>query len=106
MAGPVVGLLLFEQRSFDDVVADVTPWLRAFCESVGYDSDGDLAFWLHGRLFVLAEDDVLPGADGEDYSALPAPPVQELVLSAGCASPEDHRLLGQLALDLAPRFGA
>ncbi|MFG3228822.1 DUF6368 family protein [Kitasatospora sp. NPDC048194] len=119
MSGPAVGLWLFERYGFGDVLAEVVPWLETFCEPVETGTGGDLAFWVRDPSplglrdldpvsvggFFLSEDEYLP-ADDEEYSAFPAPPVQGLVLCAGCSGPENHRLLGHLALAMARRLGA
>ncbi|MFE2726510.1 DUF6368 family protein [Kitasatospora sp. NPDC059327] len=46
MAGPAVGLWLFEPHGFADILADVVPWLRTFCEPVESTADGDVDFWV------------------------------------------------------------
>ncbi|MDT6985137.1 DUF6368 family protein [Streptomyces lusitanus] len=119
MAGPVVGLWLCEERAFEDVLAEVVPWVERFCEPVESGGGGDLDFWVRdgsavglpgwdpadGSVFFLTEDDEVPAAD-EDYSAFPRPPVRGLVLGAGCSGPAHHRMLGHLALALAERLNA
>ncbi|WP_422733897.1 DUF6368 family protein [Micromonospora sp. WMMD558] len=119
MSGPAVGLWLFERRECQDVLADVIPWLESFCEPVETRVGNDLDFWVRDGsavglpafdqtgvgVFFLAEDEEIPAED-EDYSALPKPPVQGLVLGAGCSGPVNHLLLGHLALALANRFDA
>ncbi|WP_150234514.1 DUF6368 family protein [Streptomyces filamentosus] len=119
MSGPAVGLLLFERRAFEDILADVVPWLESFCRPVEAKAGGTLDFWVEDGsvvgfpvpdptgvgVFFLTEDQETPGED-EDYSALSRPPVQGLVLGAGCSGPANHRLLGHLALALARRLEA
>ncbi|MFJ7206755.1 DUF6368 family protein [Streptomyces sp. NPDC098789] len=119
MSGPAVGLWLFEPRGFADILADVVPWLETFCEPVEVKSGGDLDFWVRdapvlGRpgfdpadvgVFFLSEDEELP-ADDEDYSAFSRPPVQGLIVGAGCSGPVNHVLLGHLTLALARRLDA
>lgn len=119
MVGPALGLWLFEHRSFEEIRADVIPWLETFCDPVEAEADGDLAFrvqepavlGLHaldtaeaGMVF-LSEDDCIP-ADDEDYSAFSRPPVQGLVLAAGCSGQLNHMLLGHLTLAFAQRLHA
>ncbi|MGY3340144.1 hypothetical protein ACVW0K_006243 [Streptomyces filamentosus] len=119
MSGPAVGLLLFEPRAFEDILADVVPWLESFCRPVEVSASGTLDFWVEDGsavgfpvpdptgvgVFFLTEDEETPGED-EDYSALSRTPVQGLVLGAGCSGPANHRLLGHLALALAQRLEA
>jgi len=119
VSGPAVGLWLFEPRGFENILTDVVPWLQTFCEPVETEVGGDLSFRVRdvSRLglqnvdpvgtggFFLSEDECLP-ADDEDYSAFPVPPVQGLILCAGCSGPENHLLLGHLALAMACRLGA
>ncbi|MFE0779178.1 DUF6368 family protein [Streptomyces sp. NPDC058861] len=121
VSGPAVGLWIFEPCAFEDILAGVVPWLETFCEPVETETEigGDLAFRVRDASplglqgfdsagvggFFLSEDEYLP-ADDEDYSAFPTPPVQGLVLSAGCSGPENHLLLGHLALAMARRLGA
>ncbi|MFJ2739200.1 DUF6368 family protein [Streptomyces sp. NPDC087440] len=119
MAGPAVGLWLFEPRDFGDIRADVTPWLENFCEPVETKIGSDLDFWLRDGsalglptedpndlgVFFLSEDEDLPAAD-EDYSAFSQPPAQGLVLGAGRSGPANHRALGHLALAFAERLNA
>ncbi|MFE5587824.1 DUF6368 family protein [Kitasatospora sp. NPDC056531] len=45
-------------------------------------------------------------AEDEDYSAFARPPVQGLVVGAGCSGSVNHVLLGHLALTLALRLDA
>ncbi|XIE77168.1 DUF6368 family protein [Streptomyces sp. SBR177] len=119
MSGPAVGLWLFEAREFGDILADVVPWLESFCEPVETKVGSDLEFWVRdgsavglpaldptgvGVLF-LSEDVEIPAED-EDYSAFSRPPVQGLVLGAGCSGPANHQALGHLALALAERLDA
>lgn len=92
MLGPAVGLWLFERREFQDMRADLIPWLEAFCEPVETRVGTDLDFWVRDGslvgvpafdptcigLFFLAEDEEIPAED-EDYSAFQKPPVQGLV---------------------------
>ncbi|MGW1412705.1 DUF6368 family protein [Streptomyces sp. NPDC002403] len=119
MAGPAVGLWLFEYRSFDGIRAHVIPWLETFCGLAETEADGDLAFrvrepavlGLHALntaeagIFFLSEDDCIP-ADDEDYSEFLLPPVQGLVLAASCSGQVNHALLGHLALAFAQRLHA
>ncbi|MFG3151499.1 DUF6368 family protein [Streptomyces sp. NPDC048219] len=119
MSGPAVGLWLFEPCAFEKILTDVVPWLQTFCEPVETEADGDLSFRVrdvsHLGLqdvdpadacgFFLSEDECLP-ADDEDYSAFSMPPVQGLILCAGCSGPENHLLLGHLALGMARCLGA
>ncbi len=119
MSGPAVGLWLFEPCVFEDVLAGVVPWLETFCEPLESKAGRDLDFWVrdgsalglqafdHSNVgvFFLAEDEELP-ADDEDYSAFSRPPVQGLVLGAGCSGPANHLLLGHLSLALAERLDA
>ncbi|MEU8542390.1 DUF6368 family protein [Streptomyces sp. NPDC048717] len=118
MSGPAVGLWLFEPRGFENILTDVVPWLQTFCEPVETEAGGDLSFRVRNTShlglqnvdpagacgFFLSEDECLP-ADDEDYSAFPVPPVQGLILCAGCSGPENHLLLGHLALGMARRLG-
>jgi hypothetical protein len=119
MSGPAIGLWLFEPLEFGDILADVIPWLESFCEPVETKVGGDLDLWVRDGsavglpaldptgvgVFFLSEDDEIPAED-EDYSAFSRPPVQGLVLGAGCSGPANHRVLGHLALALAERLGA
>lgn len=80
---------------------------------------GDLDFWVRDGsavglsalepngvgVFFLSEDEEIPAED-EDYSAFTRPPVQRLVLGAGCSGPANHQVLGHLTLALAERLGA
>ncbi|PAZ12462.1 hypothetical protein CLM62_30255 [Streptomyces sp. SA15] len=117
MSGPAVGLWLFEPCGFEDILTGVAPWLETFCEPI--EADGDLAFWVRDASplglqnfdpvgaggFFLSEDECIPAED-EDYWAFSMPPVQGLVLGAGCSGRENHLLLGHLALAVARRLGA
>ncbi|GAA2455306.1 hypothetical protein GCM10010191_88040 [Actinomadura vinacea] len=119
MSGPAVGLWLFEACGFDGILAKVVPWLETFCDPVDVEPRGDLAFWprdgaaigLDGYspgetcAFFLSEDECIP-ADDDDYSAFARPPVQGLILDAGCSGRMNHIVLGHLALALAPRLDA
>ncbi|MFI2740961.1 DUF6368 family protein [Streptomyces sp. NPDC018711] len=119
MSGPAVGLWLFEPRAFGDTLADVVPWLESFCEPVEAKVGSDLDFWVRDGsavglpaldptgvgVFFLSEDEEIPTED-EDYSAFSRPPVQGLVLGAGCSGPANHEVLGHLALALAERLDA
>ncbi|WP_327308982.1 DUF6368 family protein [Streptomyces sp. NBC_01298] len=119
MAGPAVGLWLFEHRSFEGIRAGVIPWLETICGPVETEADGDVAFrvqdpaslGLHALnaaaagMFFLSEDDCIP-ADDEDYSDFSQPPVQGLVLAAGSSGQVNHMLLGHLALAFAQRLHA
>lgn len=116
MAGPVVGLWIFEPREFGDILADVVPWLESFCEPVETKGGSTVDFWVRDGstvgllpsdfsgvgVFFLSQDEEIPAED-DDYSAFSRPPVQGLVLGAGCSSPANHRVLGHLALALAER---
>jgi hypothetical protein len=55
--------------------------------------------------FFLSDDEEIPAED-EDYSVSSRPPVQGLVLGAGCSGPANHQALGHLALALAERLDA
>lgn len=119
MSGPAVGLWLFEPCALEDILAGVVPCLETFCEPVETEAGGDLAFWVRDASplglqnfdpvrvggFFLSEDEYML-ADDEDYSAFSTPPVQGLVLCAGCSGPENHLLLGHLALAMARRLDA
>ena len=119
MAGPVVGLWIFEPREFGDILADVVPWLESFCEPVETKGGSTVDFWVRDGstvgllasdfsgvgVFFLSQDEEIPAED-DDYSAFSRPPVQGLVLGAGCSSPANHRVLGHLALALAERLDA
>ncbi|MET8755589.1 DUF6368 family protein [Streptomyces sp. NPDC004667] len=119
MAGPAIGLWLFEHSSFDDIRASVTPWLETFCDPVQTKADGDLAFRVRepavlgldalktaeAGMFFLSEDDCIP-ADDEDYSEFLVPPVQGLILAVGCSGQVNPVLLGHLALAFAQRLHA
>ncbi|MGW2684595.1 DUF6368 family protein [Streptomyces sp. NPDC001414] len=119
MSGPAVGLWLFEPRGFADILADVVPWLETFCDPVEAKANGDVDFWVRdgstlglrtfepagAGVFFLSEDEEMPAED-EDYSAFAHPPVQGLVVGAGCSGPVNHLVLGHLALALARRLDA
>ncbi|MEV5989407.1 DUF6368 family protein [Streptomyces sp. NPDC052051] len=119
MAGPAVGLWLFEHRNLEEIRASAIPWLETFCDPVETEADGSLAFrvrepaalGLHpfntagAGMFFLSEDDFIP-ADDEDYSAFSAAPAQGLVLAAGVSGQVNHTLLGHLALAFARRLHA
>lgn len=119
MSGPAVGLWLFEPRGFADILSDVVPWLETFCEPVETRAGGDVDFWVRDGtalglrafdpvgvgVFFLSEDEDMPAED-EDYSAFSRPPVQGLVVGAGCSGSVNHVLLGHLALALARRLNA
>ncbi|MGW1211266.1 DUF6368 family protein [Streptomyces sp. NPDC002499] len=119
MSGPAIGLWLFEPRGFADILADVVPWLETFCEPVEAKASGDVDFWvrdgsalgLHAfdpadvGVFFLSEDEEMPAED-EDYSTFSRPPVQGLILCAGCSGSVNHVLLGHLTLALARRLDA
>ena len=119
MSGPAVGLWLFEPRRFADILADVVPWLEAFCHPVEANARGDVDFWVRDGsalglrafdpagvgVFFLSEDEEMPAED-EDYSAFARPPVQGLVVGAGCSGSVNHILLGHLALAFARRLDA
>ena len=119
MAGPAVGLWLFEHRSFEEIRASVIPWLETFCDPVETEASGDLAFRVRepavlgldplklagAGMFFLSEDDCIP-ADDEDYSAFWLPPLQGLILDAGSSGQVNHLLLGHLALAFARRLDA
>ncbi|MFJ3860349.1 DUF6368 family protein [Streptomyces sp. NPDC090085] len=119
MAGPAVGLWLFEHRSFQEIRASVLPWLETFCDPVEIEKSGDIAFRVRepaalevhtltatgAGMFFLSEDECIPAED-EDYSAFSPPPVQGLVLAAGVSGQVNHTLLGHLALAFACRLNA
>ncbi|MFD8703047.1 DUF6368 family protein [Kitasatospora sp. NPDC059648] len=119
MSGPAVGLWLFEPCGFADILADVVPWLETFCDPVDTKAGGDVDFWVRDGsalglrafdptdvgVFFLSEDEEMP-ADDEDYSAFSRPPVQGLVVGAGCSGSVNHVLLGHLALAFARRLDA
>ncbi|MFD9374155.1 DUF6368 family protein [Streptomyces sp. NPDC059999] len=119
MSGPAVGLWLFEPREFADILTEVIPWLETFCDPVETKAGGDVDFWVRDSsslglhafdpadvgVFFLCEDEELPAED-EDYSAFSRPPVQGLIVGAGCSGPMNHILLGHLTLALALRFDA
>ncbi|MEV0193436.1 DUF6368 family protein [Kitasatospora purpeofusca] len=119
VAGPAVGLWLFEPRGFADILTDVAPWLETFCDLVETEAGGDVDFWVRDGaalglpvfdpagvgVFFLSEDEEIPAAD-EDYSAFARPPVQGLVVGAACSGPVNHLLLGRLTLALARRLDA
>ncbi|MEU1505533.1 DUF6368 family protein [Kitasatospora sp. NPDC005748] len=119
MAGPAVGLWLFEPCEAEDVVAGVRPWLEGFCEPVEAGAGGGLDFWVRDGsalgvpafdpasvgVFFLTEDEEVPAED-EDYALFPRPPVRGLVLGAGCSGPVIQLVLGRLALVLAECLGA
>ncbi|MEU2623031.1 DUF6368 family protein [Streptomyces sp. NPDC007157] len=119
MAGPAVGLWLFEQRGFADILADVVPWLETFCDPVETKASGDVDFWVRDGsalglrafdpagvgVFFLSVDEETPAED-EDYSSFFRPPAQGLVVGAGCSGPVNHMLLGHLTLALACRLDA
>ncbi|WTV33251.1 DUF6368 family protein (plasmid) [[Kitasatospora] papulosa] len=56
-------------------------------------------------MFFLSEDEEIPAED-EDYSAFSRPPVQGLIVGAGCSGSVNHVLLGHLTLALARRLDA
>lgn len=119
MAGPAVGLWLFEHRSFEEMRASAIPRLETFCDPVETEADGGLAFRVRepavlglpsfnpagAGMFFLSEDDFIP-ADDEDYSAFSPAPVQGLILAAGLSGRVNHTLLGHLALAFARRLDA
>ncbi|WP_406115115.1 DUF6368 family protein [Kitasatospora purpeofusca] len=119
MSGPAVGLWLFEPRGSADIRAAVVPWLENFCDPVETKAGGDVDFCVRDSaplglraldpagvgVFVLSEDEEIPAGD-EDCSAFSQPPVQGLVVGAGCSGPVNHVLLGHLALALARRLDA
>ncbi|MEU5535031.1 DUF6368 family protein [Streptomyces sp. NPDC020362] len=120
MAGPVVGLWLFDEgRRAQDAVAGVLPWLESFCDPVRRGEDGDVDFWITDTrplgppqadvgetgCFTLCVDDDVP-ADDEDWSAFPCAPAHGLLLIAGCPGRADHLALGRLALGAARRLDA
>lgn len=119
MSGPAIGLWLFEPRGFADILADVVPWLETFCEPVEAMASGDVDFWVRDGsavglrafdpadvgVFFLSEDEEIPAED-EDYSAFSRPPVQGLIVGAGCSGSVNQMLLGHLALALARRLDA
>ncbi|MFI5643242.1 DUF6368 family protein [Kitasatospora sp. NPDC051705] len=119
MSGPAVGLWLHRPRAFEDVLADMVPWLETFCEPVEIEAGGGLALRVRDASplglrdfdpgnaggFFLSEDECLPAED-EDYSAFSTPPVKGLIVSAGCSGRENHLLLGHLALAMARRLGS
>ncbi|MFF6903737.1 DUF6368 family protein [Streptomyces hydrogenans] len=119
MSGPAIGLWLFEPRGFADILADVVPWLETFCEPVEAKASGDVDFWVRDAsalglqafepadvgVFFLSEDEEIPAED-EDYSAFSRPPVQGLIVGAGCSGSVNHVLLGHLTLALARRLDA
>lgn len=103
MSGPAVGLWLFEPRGFADILADVVPCLEAFCHPVEANAGGDVDFWVRDGsvlglrsfdpagvdVFFLSEDEEMPAED-EDCSAFARPPVQGLVVGAGCSGSVNH----------------
>ncbi|MFE2273663.1 DUF6368 family protein [Streptomyces lavendulae] len=119
MSGPAIGLWLFEPRGLADILADVVPWLETFCEPVEAKASGDVDFWVRDAsalglrafdpadvgVFFLSEDEEMPAED-EDYSAFSRPPVQGLIVGAGCSGPVNHVLLGHLTLALTRRLDA
>ncbi|MEU1556977.1 DUF6368 family protein [Streptomyces scabiei] len=119
MSGPAIGLWLFEPRGFADILANVVPWLETFCEPVEAKASGDLDFWVRDGsalglqafdpadvgVFFLSEDEEIPAED-EDYSTFSRPPVQGLIVGAGCSGSVNHMLLGHLTLALARRLDA
>ncbi|MFJ8401419.1 DUF6368 family protein [Streptomyces microflavus] len=119
MSGPAIGLWLFEPRGFADILADVVPWLETFCEPVEAKASGDVDFWVRDGsalglqafdpadvgVFFLSEDEEMPAED-EDYSAFSRPPMQGLIVGAGCSGSVNHVLLGHLTLALARRLDA
>ncbi|MFD3851415.1 DUF6368 family protein [Streptomyces microflavus] len=119
MSGPAIGLWLFEPRGFADILADVVPWLETFCEPVEAKASGDVDFWVRDAsalglrafdpadvgVFFLSEDEEMPAED-EDYLAFSRPPVQGLIVGAGCSESVNHVLLGHLTLALARRLDA
>lgn len=114
-----MGLWLFEPRGFADILADVVPWLETFCEPVEAKASGDVDFWARDGsalglrafdpadvgVFFLSEDEEMPAED-EDYSTFSRPPVQGLIVGAGCSGSVKHVLLGHLTLALARRLDA
>ncbi|MGV9312764.1 DUF6368 family protein [Streptomyces sp. NPDC003691] len=119
MSGPAAGLWLFEPRGFADILADAVPWLETFCEPVEAKAGGDVDFRVRDGsalglqafdpadvgVFFLSEDEEMPAED-EDYSAFSRPPVQGLIVGAGCSGSMNHVLLGHLTLALARRLDA
>ncbi|MEV6684072.1 DUF6368 family protein [Streptomyces sp. NPDC051130] len=119
MAGPAVGLWLFEQRSLEEIRASTLPWLETFCDPVEAEADGGVAFrvqepkalGLHpfstagAGMFFLSEDGFIPAGD-EDYSAFSPAPAQGLILAAGVSGQVKHTLLGHLALAFARQLNS
>ncbi|NEA77231.1 DUF6368 family protein [Streptomyces sp. SID13588] len=119
MSGPAIGLWLFEPRGFADILADVVPWLETFCDPVEAKAGADADFWVRDGsalglracdpaglgVFFLSEDEEIPTED-EDYSAFSRPPMQGLIVAAGCSGSVNHVLLGHLTLALARRLDA
>jgi hypothetical protein len=118
MAGPAVGLLLFQELD-DGRWGDLLRWLEGFCDLMEAAREGVLSFVVRDRSALgmpegdtgtacgfLLSLDPLSAEDDEDYSVLGRLPVQELVLSADCSGRVNHTLLGYLALALARRFDA
>ncbi|WSB09258.1 DUF6368 family protein [Streptomyces cyaneofuscatus] len=119
MPGSAIGLWLFEPRRFADILADAVPWLETFCEPVEVQAGGDVDLWVRDGsalglrafdpadvgVFFLSEDEEIPAED-EDYSAFSRPPVQGLIVGAGCSGAVNHMLLGHLTLALTGRLDA
>lgn len=117
MSGPAASLLLFDALT-DAQWQDTVRLLERFSSPVEQRPDGSVDFWIRdgrpfgagdvtcsGNPFSLLPED---GSALEDYDfgALGRTPVQELVVSAACTGPDNHRLLGCLAASLARRFDA
>nr|WSX75449.1 DUF6368 family protein [Streptomyces sp. NBC_00899] len=113
MGRSAVGLWLPEKHE----ALDAAPWLEHFCDLEAR-SDGSIDVCVRNPSAVglpylqQAEGrfNLGPEAidDGEQaaFPGLDTPPAAELVVFAYCSGPQEHRLLGHLALFLAERFGA
>jgi hypothetical protein len=114
MGGPAAGLWLPVRRS----ALDAVPWLEGFCD-VRIENDDSLEFDVRRPSAIGLQSLERPSSGAfhlgpeslEDYReegfpGLDRSPAAELSLLAYCSGPDNHLLLGRLALFLAERFDA
>lgn len=114
MGGPAVGLWLPEKRG----ALDAVPWLESFCD-LDVQSDNSIEVSVRQPSAVGLPElqrtspcplnlgpELLDGPELAGFPGLDGPPAAELGLLAYCSGPDDHLLLGHLALFLAERFDA